>query len=143
MTFIEKLIKRLYPTKVMTYRICDLVDNLSNDISNNKYICISIETDSNSRRFCNLTLDELINVYQSCPVLERSIYELIFPDQNVKAYVDFEYYINYNPAINDPRIGGICCLKILHLLLNFDENFNYNQNTNIDFIFEKFLILEA
>ncbi|CAF0995865.1 unnamed protein product [Rotaria sordida] len=75
MTFVEKLIKRLYPNKIITHRISDLLDNLSNDKSNNKYIYISIETDTNSRRFCYLTLDELINVYQSCPVSERFIYE--------------------------------------------------------------------
>ncbi|CAF4877736.1 unnamed protein product, partial [Rotaria sp. Silwood1] len=102
-----------------------------------------IETDTNSRRFCYLTLDELINVYQSCPVSERSIYELICSEQHVKAYIDFEYYINCNSDTDDCRIGPICCLKILHLLLNFDEKFNYNQNINIDFIFQKFLVLEA
>ncbi len=142
MTFVEKLIRRVYPNKIITYRISDLVHNLSTK-SDNNYICISIETDNNSRRFCYLTLDELINVYRSCPVYERSLYELICAEQHVKAYIDYEYYITCNPDIIDSRIGPICCLKIFHLLLDFDEKFNYKQNINTDFIFENFLILEA
>ncbi|CAF1460218.1 unnamed protein product, partial [Adineta ricciae] len=64
-------------------------------------------------------------------------------EQHVKPYIDFEYYIDYNPDIRDSRIGAISCLKILHLLFDFNMKYNYTQSDNIDFVLDKFLALEA
>lgn len=143
MSFVENLFQTLYHGKVLTYRVSDLLISLSNDKSKDKYICISIETDTNTRRFCYLTLDELFNVYQLCPISERCFYELVCSESHVKPYIDFEYYTDYNLDIVHSRIGPITCLKILHLLFDFNMKYNYNQNDDIDFLLEKFLILEA
>jgi len=143
MTFIIKLINRFFPNKIITYRISDLIDQTSNQNIKNNDICISIETDSNSRRFCYLTIDELIILYKHSPVLERSLYELISPTCQVKAYIDFEYHVNSNLNIQNSQIGSNCCLKILHLMLNPPDYIISEENKYIDLVLKQFLVLEA
>ncbi|CAF1443256.1 unnamed protein product [Adineta steineri] len=132
---------RLFPNKIITYRILDLIHLSSNENIKNSDICVSIEINTNSRRFCYLTINELITLYQNSPVLERSLYELISPNSKVKAYIDFEYYIDNNPDIQNSQIGISCCLKMLHLFLNSEQNIEPNKYTNL--ILKQFLVLES
>jgi hypothetical protein len=143
MTLIEKLIKHLFPNKVVTHRLSDLMDQLSNQNSRNTHINISIEKDNNTRQFCYLTIDELILLYQHSSVIQRSLYELITPEKLVKAYIDFEYYIDYNRDIENCHIGANCILKILYYLLNLHENNIQEKHSSMGFILKEFLVLEA
>ncbi|CAF1335680.1 unnamed protein product, partial [Rotaria sordida] len=52
-------------------------------------------------------MDELIMLYRNIPVNQRYLYELILPTNKIKAYIDFEYYINNNPEIQNHSIGPI------------------------------------
>ena len=88
MALILKIIKRLFKNKVVTYRLVDLMDQLSKQNLKN-IACISIETDNSHRLFSYFTIDELIILYQHSNVVERSLYELMTPVNQVKAYIDF------------------------------------------------------
>ncbi|CAF3372098.1 unnamed protein product [Rotaria socialis] len=142
MTLIVKLIKRLFKNKVVTYRVVDLMDQLSTQKSKN-IICISIETDNNHRQFSYFTIDELIILYQHSNVIERSIYELMTLVNQVKAYIDFEYYIDSNLHIKNSYIGPTCLLKILYFSLNLHDHTVQNNSDHIIHILQQFLVLEA
>lgn len=142
MALIEKLIKRLFKNKVVTHRLVDLMDQLSNQNLKNM-ICISIETDNNSRQFSYFTIDELIILYQHSSVIERTLYELITPANKVKAYIDFEYYIDNNLEIKNSYIGPTCLLKIFYYFLNFQDHNVQQNNDQITYLLQQFLILEA
>ena len=143
MTYVEKVIKRLYPDKIICYRLSDLTHQSSNDNLKQNDICIGIETDNHTRRFCYLTMSELICLFQHCPTHERCLYELIPPESVVKAYIDFEYYVNYNPDLEESRIGPKCVLKMIHLLFNLHEQINYESQDYMNCIFKQFLVLDA
>ncbi|CAF4221896.1 unnamed protein product [Rotaria magnacalcarata] len=87
--------------------------------------------------------DELIILYQHSNVIERSLYELMTPVNQVKAYIDFEYYIDNNLDIKNSHIGPICLLKIFYFLLNFLDHNDQHNNDQIAHILQQFLILEA
>ncbi|CAF4064443.1 unnamed protein product [Adineta steineri] len=142
MALIAKLIRSLFTNKVVSCRIKDLIDQLSNRNSKNM-ICISMEIDNNSRQFSYFTLDELIILYQHSSVIERCLYELMTPENQVKAYIDYEYYIDSNLDIKICHTGPICLLKMSYYSLN-SQIHNVQQNTDqITHILEQFLILEA
>ncbi|CAF1678640.1 unnamed protein product, partial [Rotaria magnacalcarata] len=87
--------------------------------------------------------DELIILYQHSNVIERSLYELMTPVNQVKACIDFEYYIDNNLDIKNSHIGPICLLNIFYFLLNFLDHNNQHNNDQIAHILQQFLILEA
>lgn len=142
MALILKLIKRLFTNKVVTHRLVDLTGQLSNQ-NLKKQICISIEIANNRRQFSYFTIDELIILYQHSSFIDRSLYELMTPTNQVKAYIDFEYYIDNNLDIKNSRIGPTCLLKIFYYLLNFQDHNDQQNNDKITQILEQFLILEA
>ncbi|CAF4023524.1 unnamed protein product [Rotaria magnacalcarata] len=118
------------------------MDHLSNQNLKN-ITCISIETDNNHCQFSYFTIDELIILYQHSNVIERSLHELMTPVNQVKAYIDFEYYIDNNLDIKNSHIGPICLLKIFYFLLNFLDHNDQHNNDQIAHILQQFLILEA
>ncbi|CAF3693464.1 unnamed protein product, partial [Rotaria socialis] len=118
-------------------------NQLPEQIIKSNYIFLSIENDNKTRQFFYSTLEELITIYNQCPRNERSLYEIIFPTNIVKTYIDFEYYIDNNLDINDHCIGANCFLKILHYTLN---GFNHKEDLNenyIDIALQQLLVLEA
>lgn len=143
MTFLQNLIRRLFPTKIVSHYLSDLIHQSSHQNINTNHICLSIEKNNGSRDFCYLTMEELTTLYQYCPVIERSLYELICPTNSVKAYIDFEYYTENNLDIQDHRVGPKCCLKILHYLLNFPDNTTCQKENYLDIVLQQFLVLEA
>jgi hypothetical protein len=143
MVLVEKLIKHLFPNKIITYRLSELKDRLSLHDSTMKYIYISIEKDNNSRQFCYVTIDELKALYDHSTTNERSIYELITSENQVKAYIDFEYYVNNNLDIENSHTGVNCILKILYYLLNSEKDNIDETDNQINTILKEFLILEA
>ncbi|CAF2094910.1 unnamed protein product [Rotaria magnacalcarata] len=118
------------------------MDHLSNQ-NLKKITCIRFETDNNHRQFSYFTIDELIILYQHSNVIERSLYELMTPVNQVKACIDFEYYIDNNLDIKNSHIGPICLLNIFYFLLNFLDHNNQHNNDQIAHILQQFLILEA
>jgi len=142
MTFIDKLLKRLFPNKIIAHRLCDLIQQSCNQQTHNSHICIAIEKDNHTREFCYVTIDELIKLYQHCPVIERCLYELIPPTNQVKAYIDFEYHIDNNLAIGNSYNAVKCCLKLFRCLLCVQTNTTDDRNY-IDIALKEFLLLEA
>lgn len=143
MTYIEKLLKRLFPNKLITHRLSELNNNLSKQDVENIYICISAEKENGSRIFCYVTFDELIILYQCCPLTERFLYELINETKQVKSYIDFEYYINNNNDITNPYIGPNTCLKILYSLFKEQNDTNNETDNFIHLALKQFLVLDA
>lgn len=143
MNSFSEIIQHFYPNKILTRRVSDLITQISQISNNESYISIAIEKIDGSRQFCYLTLDEFISIYHQCPLNERSIYELIFPTNTVKTYIDFEYYIDQNLDIQDHHIGMICCLKIFYYILNFSNNIPSENWNFIHTILNQFLVLEA
>jgi hypothetical protein len=143
MTHIQKLLKRLFPYKIITHRLSDLIHHLSNQQNENTKTYISIEKDNTSREFCYFTLEELIILYQQCPAFERSLYEILIPTNQVKVYVDFEYYTDNNVDIKNAHIGPICFLKILYHLFNSEQTVNFKTTNYFDLVMQQFLVLDA
>jgi hypothetical protein len=143
MTYIQKLIKQHFPNKIITHRLSDLIYHVSNQNLDNSYIYLSIEKDNNSREFCYLMIDELVTLYQECPMLERSLYEIIISTNEVKVYIDFEYYTITNLDIKSSHIGPNCILKIFYHLLNFHRNTDLNTTNYIELAIQQFLVLES
>jgi hypothetical protein len=143
MVFIDKLIKSLFPNKNVSHRLCDLIYHSSDQNMPNSHIVIGIEKDNGSREFCYMTLDELILVYKKSVVLERCLYELILPTNQVKAYIDFEYYIDNNTDIQCSYIGPGCCLKILRYLFNNNGKTIVKTDKYNTMALEQFIVLES
>jgi hypothetical protein len=143
MTVIYELLKRLFPNKIISYRLSDLIHQSSNGNEVNSHICISIENDKNTRQFLYMTIDELIVLYQNCIVSERSLYELIPPTKQVKAYMDIEYYIENNLIIQNSYTVISSCLKMFCYLLNFQNNMTFESKDWLDAALQQCLIVEA
>jgi len=143
MTFIYELLKRLFPNKIITYRLSDLIHQHSNGNETNSHICISIENDKNTRQFFYMTIEELSILYQNCIVSERSLYELIPSTKQVKAYMDIEYYIENNLIIQNSYSVISSCLKMFYYLLNFQNNMTFESNDWLDMALQQLLVLEA
>ena len=143
MTFVQNLIKRLFPNEILTHHLSDLNNHSLVQNYNKNNICISIERENKCRQYCSLTMEQLIILYQNCPLIERTLYESIPPTKLVKAFIDFEYSMDNNLDIQNHYVGPICCLKILyHLLNSLDDNNNVMQN-HTENILKQFLVLEA
>ncbi|CAM4840044.1 unnamed protein product [Rotaria magnacalcarata] len=123
--------------------LSNLIYDLQNNNEENSSFYISIENDSNSRQFCYLTLDELISLYRYCPVIERTLYEVIISTNFVKIYIDFEYYINNNKHIKESHIGPQTCLKIFQYFFNIGKNINSQTTNSTNLALQEFLVLEA
>jgi len=144
MSVIENLMKSLFPKEIITHHLIDLNDQLLEQNNNKKNIHISIEKEKKSRQYCSLTVEQLLTLYQYCPIIERTLYELIPPTKPVKTFIDFEYYINNNLDIENHHISPISCLKILYYLLNVLDDFQTNTiETYTESILKQFLVLEA
>ncbi|CAF1677678.1 unnamed protein product [Rotaria magnacalcarata] len=143
MTYVEKLLKHLFQNIIITHRLSDLTDHLSQQNLEKSHIYITIEKDNGGRQFTYLTHDQLITLYEHCPVMERSLYELIFSENQVKLYIDFEYYTNNNADIENSHIGSNCCLKILYYLFNMQINDVDKNNDCVNIALQQFLVLEA
>ena len=139
----SQIIKQLYPNKILTHRVSDLITQITKIRNNEKYISIAMEKINGSRQYCYLTLDEFISVYHQCLLNERSIYELILPTNTAKTYIDFEYYIDQNLDIQNHHIGMICCLKIFYYILNISNNIPSENCNFMHTILNQFLVLEA
>ncbi|CAF1292374.1 unnamed protein product [Rotaria sordida] len=133
----------LWNSQIITHRISDLMQLIKDQNVKNTHICISIQNDNDTREFCYLTIDELTQLFQQTPVIERCLYEVIFPTNQVKTYIDFEYYITNNLDIESPYIGARCFLKILYNLLNFQQNIDCEANYKMDLILQQFLVLNS
>ena len=139
----EKLINDLFLSKIITHRLSDLVHHLSKNNMQNSDLCISIEKDNHSRKFCHFMLDELIIVYQQSTPSERSLYEVTSETRRVKLYIDYEYNINNNIGINSSRTGPNCCLKFFQYLLHQEKD---NICATIDYTtmaLQQVLVLES
>ncbi|CAF3835914.1 unnamed protein product [Rotaria magnacalcarata] len=143
MTILIQIIKHLFPSKIITHHKCDLVNQLSEQIIKSNYIFLSIENENKTRQFFYSTIEELITLFNHCPRNERTLYEIIFPTNLVKTYIDFEYYTDNNLDINDHCIGASSFLKILHFTLNFIDHKHHENQKYIDITLQQFLVLEA
>ena len=143
MTFIQKLINRLFLNKIITYKVSDLIDNVSNERLQNIYMYICIQTENDSRRFFYVTIDELIILFQNSESIQRSLYELILPTKQVKAYIDFDYYTKNNTSIKNSYTGPCCILKILYYFLNVDQTNTMDTNDRLTLALKQFLVLES
>ncbi|CAF4129573.1 unnamed protein product [Rotaria magnacalcarata] len=88
-------------------------------------------------------MKELIILYKNTTGIDRNLYEIIIATNPVKAYIDFEYYVDNNLEMQNHYIGSNCCLKIFHYLLNFTHHTHYQSENHIDLALEEFLVLEA
>ncbi|CAF5003380.1 unnamed protein product, partial [Rotaria sp. Silwood1] len=143
MTILIQIIKHLFPSKVITHHICDLLNQLPEKIIKPNYIFVSIEKDNKTRQFFYCIIEELITLYNHCPPNERTLYEMIFPINLVKTYIDFEYYIDNNLDINDHHIGAKCFIKILHYVLNFFDHKHHENENYLHITLQQFLVLES
>lgn len=143
MTFVQNLIKRLFPEEIITHHIVDLNNQLSEEDNTKKHIHISIEKENKSRQYCSLTIEQLITLYEYCPVTQRTLYESIPTTKPVKTYLDFEYYIDNNRDIQNHHVAPICCLKILYYLLNVPDNTINTIETYTRNVLKQFLVLQA
>ncbi|CAF4753492.1 unnamed protein product [Rotaria sp. Silwood1] len=115
MDSVQNLIKNLFPHNTISYRINDLTNEPSdrNNITND--ICISIEKENKSREFCRLTIEQLITLFEHCPVSDRK-----------------NHYI-----------GPISCLKILYYFLNIPNDTIDTIEIYTQKILKQFLVLQA
>ncbi|CAF5018652.1 unnamed protein product, partial [Rotaria sp. Silwood1] len=143
MDFIHNLIKKLFPHNIITHHINDLTNEPSdrNNITND--ICISIEKENKSRQFCRLTIEQLITLFEHCPVSDRTLYEVISLSKPVKTYIDYEYFIDKNLDIENHYIGPISCLKILYYFLNIPNDTIDTIEIYTQKILKQFLVLQA
>ncbi|CAF1274921.1 unnamed protein product [Rotaria sordida] len=143
MDFIQNLIKKLFPHNIITHHINDLTNEPSdqNNITND--ICISIEKENKSRQFCRLTIEQLTTLFEHCPVSDRTLYEVISLSKPVKAYIDYEYFIDKNLDIENHYIGPISSLKILYYFLNIPNDAIDTIEIYTQKILKQFLILQA
>jgi len=143
MSIVKRIIQQIFPNKIISHHICELMEQLAKLNVETDLIFISIEKESKSREFSYFTMKELITLYKYCPKHERTLYELILPTNQVKAYIDFEYYIYSNLDIQDQYIGPTSCLKLLHYLLNGVDNLQSQGTNDTDMALQQFLVLEA
>ncbi|CAF3951200.1 unnamed protein product [Rotaria sp. Silwood1] len=143
MTFVKNLIEHLFPHKIITHRMSDLNNQLLEQNGEKNDIHLSIEKENKSRQFCCLTIEELITLFEYCPVIHRTLYESISPNKTVKAYVDFEYLVDKNLDIQNHYIAPISCLKILYYFLNGPDDTITSVETYTENILKQFLVLEA
>ncbi|CAF4807066.1 unnamed protein product [Rotaria sp. Silwood1] len=121
----------------------DLNNQLLEQNGEKNDIHLSIEKENKSRQFCCLTIEELITLFEYCPVIHRTLYESISPNKTVKAYVDFEYLVDKNLDIQNHYIAPISCLKILYYFLNGPDDTITSVETYTENILKQFLVLEA
>ncbi|CAF3244150.1 unnamed protein product [Rotaria sp. Silwood2] len=143
MGFIQNLIKNLFPNKIITHHINDSTNEPSDQNTMTNDIYISIEKENKSRQFCRLTIEQLIILYEHCPVSDRTLYEFISLSKPVKTYIDYEYYIDKNLDIENHYIGPISSLKILYYFLNIPNNTIDTIETYTQKILKQFLVLQA
>ena len=145
MTFVQSWIKRLFPNEIITHHLIDLNNQLLQQNNNKKRIHLSIEKENKSRQYCSLAIEQLVILYEYCPITQRTLYESIPPTNYVKTYIDFEYYIDNNLDIENHHIAPLCCLKILYYLLNasYDSNTIRTIEPYTESILKQFLVLEA
>lgn len=143
MAIVVKLIKHLFPSKIITYHIYDLINQLPNKTIKTNEIFLAIEKENKTREYFYCTLEELIKIYSECPSNERTLYEVILPINKVKTYIDFEYYIDNNPDIKNHYIGANCLLKIFDYALNFSHPILSENQNYIYIALRRFLVLEA
>jgi hypothetical protein len=140
MLFVQNLIKRLFPHEIITHHISDLNDQL---LDKRDGIYISIEKENKSRQYCCLTIEQLITLFEYCPVTDRTLYESIPPNKFVKTYIDFEYLLDKNLDIQDHYIGVVSCLKTLYYFLNVPDDGTYTTESYTQNVLKQFLVLEA
>ena len=138
-----QMMKQLFPNKSIVYHLSDLSIQSPDQATESNSIYIGIEKANKTRQFCCCTLLELISLYNHCSAYERSLYEIIFPTNLVKAYIDFEYDVHNNNDIEQRYTGIACSLKILYYALNlFDTNYD-ESGFSINNALHQFLVLEA
>ena len=142
MSFVQNLIRHLFPHKTITHHISDLNQLLEQNNEKND-ICISIENENKSRQFCCLTIQQSIRLFDSCPVPNRTLYECISSNKLVKAYIDFEYLIDKNRNIQNHYLGPVSCLRILYYFLNSTDNTINTIQRYAENILMQFLVLDA
>lgn len=143
MSIVLNLIKRLFPYKIITHRLSDLHNQLDQQSIHKNDIFLSIEKENKSRQFCCLSIEELLTLFECCPVTERTLYESISQNKTVRTYIDFEYLIDNNLDVQNHYIGPMCCLKVLHYFLNgLDDTINTVESYT-EKILKQFLVLEA
>ncbi|CAF1001704.1 unnamed protein product [Adineta ricciae] len=143
MNTISQLFRQFFPNKTLVHRMSDLTVQLSKTNNDETHISLAIEKSNGTRQFCYFNLDELILLSQKSPLNERAFYEIIFPTDMTKAYIDFEYYTESNLDIQDHHIGIVCCLKIFYSILNFSDYASSQSVSLLDTILNQFLVLEA
>ena len=143
MASIIQLIKQLFPNKPIVHHLSDLSIQSPDQATESSSIYIGIEKANKTRQFCCCTLLELISLCNHCSAYERSLYEIIFPTNLIKAYIDFEYDIDNNTDIEQRYTGIACSLKILYYALNL-FNTNYDESGfSINNALHQFLVLQA
>ena len=142
MSFVQNLIRHLFPHKTITHHIPDL-NQLLEQYNEKTDICISIENENKSRQFCCLNIEQLVRLFDSCPVPNRTLYECISSNKLVKAYTDFEYLIDKNRHIQNHYLGPISCLRILYYFLNPTYNTIKTIQRHTENLLMQFLVLDA
>ena len=105
-------------------------------------VFLSIEKENKSRQFCSLTIEELLTLFECCPVTERTLYESISLNKTVKTYIDFEYLIDKNLNIQNRYIGPMCCLKVLYYFLDAPDDTINTIESYTENILKQFLVLD-
>ena len=143
MNTISQIVQEFFPNKKLVHRICDLTAQLSETNNDTISISVAIEKSNGTRQFCFFSLDELLSLCHKTPLNERAFYEIIFPTNITKAYIDFEYRIENNLDIQDHHVGIMCCLKLLYSVLNFSDHLSSQNVISIDTVLKQFIVLEA
>jgi hypothetical protein len=141
MSTIQKLIHDILPSKIVFYRLQDLLHSISRSENKNK-ILLSIEKSNHTREFCQVTLDELELLYVLYPKANRSFYECIPETSTIKTYIDFEYLLQNNSSVDHARAVS-SCLKILFFCLNNLNRSPIITKITIPSILKQFLVLNA
>ena len=143
MSLVKQIIQNIFSNKIVSYKITHFINHLSELNTKTNHIFISIEKENKNRMFYYFTIEELMILYKHCPPVERTLYELIFPTNIIKTYVDFEYYVDNNIDIKDKYIGATCFLKILHCALDYFDGMKFENSNFINRALQRFLVLET
>ena len=137
------IIQQLFPSKLIFYRLSDLLKESLSSVNEVESLCLSIETSNRSRRFSNFSLFELCTLFANTIESERSLYEIIPLSKSVKLYIDFEYLICFNDDIQDHASGLRSILKILYSVFYSKDISTDSEEEVLNLALQKFLVMTA
>ena len=141
MPSIRRKIENIWPEKKIFFQLNELLRLISMTDAKERII-LSIEKINHGREYCQMTLSELEFLYLLAPRINRSFYECIHQTHVVKVYIDFEYLLENNLAVDHHR-AIITCLKILLFYLKKSTDSNIIPNMDLPSVLDEFLVLNA